>query len=141
VPITINIVSSNPAHVEVYSIQHYVIKFVSDLRHIGGFLRFRFPPPIKGFIRPIVCASTLTWFIRQIDDWLFLNYIIYWNEGQAASLSLTKQIMATLFKPVDYWLAPKDYLLSNLLTTSVHDDEGCYYININLTYNFVDFLF
>jgi hypothetical protein len=69
VPITINIVSSNPAHVEVYSIQHYVIKFVSDLRHIGGFLRFRFPLPIKGIIRPIVCASTLTWVIRQIDDW------------------------------------------------------------------------
>ena len=25
--------------------QHYVIKFVSDLRQVGGFLRF--PPPIK----------------------------------------------------------------------------------------------
>jgi hypothetical protein len=24
---------------EVYSIQHYVIKFVSDLRQVGGFLR------------------------------------------------------------------------------------------------------
>jgi hypothetical protein len=24
---------------EVYSIQHYVIKFVSDLRPVGGFLR------------------------------------------------------------------------------------------------------
>jgi len=33
---------------EVYSIQHYVIKFVSDLRQVGGFLRvLRFPPPIK----------------------------------------------------------------------------------------------
>ena len=30
---------------EVYSIQHYVIKIVSDLRQIGGFLRF--PPPIN----------------------------------------------------------------------------------------------
>jgi hypothetical protein len=29
-------------------VQHYVIKFVSDLRHIGGFIRvLRFPPPIK----------------------------------------------------------------------------------------------
>jgi hypothetical protein len=27
------------------SMQHYVIKFVSDLRQVGGFLRF--PPPIK----------------------------------------------------------------------------------------------
>jgi hypothetical protein len=41
-------VSSTPAHREVYSIQHYVIKFVSDLRQIGGFLPLlRFPPPIK----------------------------------------------------------------------------------------------
>jgi hypothetical protein len=34
--ITTNVVSSNPAHGEVYSIQHYVIKFVNDLRKIGG---------------------------------------------------------------------------------------------------------
>ena len=28
--------------------QHYVIKFVSDLRQVGGFLRvLRFPPPKK----------------------------------------------------------------------------------------------
>ena len=48
VPVTTNVVSSNPAHGEVYSIQHYVMKFVSDLRQVGGFLRiFRFPPPIK----------------------------------------------------------------------------------------------
>jgi len=33
---------------EVYSIQHYAIKFVSDLRQVGGFLRaLRSPPPIK----------------------------------------------------------------------------------------------
>jgi hypothetical protein len=30
---------------EMYSIQHYVIKFVSDLLHFGDFLLF--PPPIK----------------------------------------------------------------------------------------------
>ena len=33
---------------KVYSIQHYVIKFVSDLQQGFGFLQvFRFPPPIK----------------------------------------------------------------------------------------------
>ena len=48
VPITTKVVSSNPVHGEVYSIQHYVIKFVSDLRQVGGFLRvLRFPQPIK----------------------------------------------------------------------------------------------
>jgi hypothetical protein len=39
---------SNPAHGEVYSILHYVIKFVSDFRQVYGFLPvLRFPPPIK----------------------------------------------------------------------------------------------
>ena len=48
VPITTKVVSSNPAHGEVYLIQHYVIKFVSDLRQVGGYLRVpRFPPVIK----------------------------------------------------------------------------------------------
>ena len=36
---------------EVYSIHHYVIKFVSDLRQVGGFLRvLRFPPPVSNKI-------------------------------------------------------------------------------------------
>ena len=39
VPITTKVVSSNPVHGEVYSIQHYVIQFVSDLQQVGGFLR------------------------------------------------------------------------------------------------------
>ena len=48
VPITTKVVSLNPVHGEVYSIQHYVRKFVSDLRQVGGFLRvLLFPPPIK----------------------------------------------------------------------------------------------
>jgi hypothetical protein len=38
VPITTKVVSLNPVHGELFSIQHYVIKFVSDLRHVGGFL-------------------------------------------------------------------------------------------------------
>jgi len=38
VPIITNVVSLNPAHGELYSIQHYVIKFVSDLQQVGGFL-------------------------------------------------------------------------------------------------------
>jgi hypothetical protein len=34
---TTKVVSSNPAHGEVYPIQYLVIKFVSDLRQVGGF--------------------------------------------------------------------------------------------------------
>ena len=48
VPITTKAVSLNPFHGEVYSIQSYVIKFVSDLRQVHGFLQvLQFPPPIK----------------------------------------------------------------------------------------------
>ena len=45
---TTNVVSLNPVHGEVYSIQHYVIKFFNDLRQVCGFHQvLRFPPPIK----------------------------------------------------------------------------------------------
>jgi hypothetical protein len=45
--ITTEVVSSNSALGEDYWIQH-VIKLISDLRQVSGFLRvFRFPPPIK----------------------------------------------------------------------------------------------
>ena len=38
----------DPVHDEAYSIQHYGIKVVSDLRQVGNFLRILwFPPPIK----------------------------------------------------------------------------------------------
>jgi hypothetical protein len=48
VPITTKVVSSNPVHGKVYSIQHYVIKFISYLQHVSGFLGvLQFPPTIK----------------------------------------------------------------------------------------------
>ena len=37
VAFTTNIVSSNPPHGEMYSLHHYVIKFVDDLRQVSGF--------------------------------------------------------------------------------------------------------
>jgi len=36
-PVTTNVVCSNHVHGEVYSIQHNVIKFVSDLRQVWWF--------------------------------------------------------------------------------------------------------
>ena len=44
VPITTKVLSSNPAHGDVYAIQ----RFVNDLRQLGGILPVLwFPPPIK----------------------------------------------------------------------------------------------
>jgi len=46
----------------VLSIQHYVIKFVSDLRQVGGFLWvLQFPPPIK-------LITTKKWNVVESDD-------------------------------------------------------------------------
>ena len=43
--ITTNVVSSNPTHGKVYLIQHYVIKFFSDLWQFSGFLhQLNWPP-------------------------------------------------------------------------------------------------
>ena len=44
--LTTNVASSNPAHGEMYSIQHYVIKFVSDMRQVGSFHRILWLPPL-----------------------------------------------------------------------------------------------
>ena len=47
VPFTTKVVSSNNVDGEVYSIQHCVIQFVSDLQQVRGFpWVLRFPPPI-----------------------------------------------------------------------------------------------
>jgi len=46
--ITTKVVSSNLVHGKVYWKQHYVIKFVNDVRQVSVFLRVLwFPPPIK----------------------------------------------------------------------------------------------
>jgi hypothetical protein len=48
VHITTKVLGSNSVHSEVYWIQQYVIKFVSDLLQVGGFLWvLRFSPPIR----------------------------------------------------------------------------------------------
>ena len=48
VPISTNVVSSDPGHGELFSIQHYVLTIVSDLLQAGSLLCvLRFSPPIK----------------------------------------------------------------------------------------------
>ena len=51
--ITTNVVSSNPANGEVYSIQHYVIKFVSDLRQLVVFSSYSY------FLSSIKMSATI----------------------------------------------------------------------------------
>jgi hypothetical protein len=71
VPIITKVVSlTNPTNDEVYSIQHYVIKFVSDLRQVGGFLRvLGFPLPIKLTTKEMMIRDKkreMNWFCSQL---------------------------------------------------------------------------
>ena len=59
---------------EVYSIQHYVMKFVSDLRQVGGFLLvLRFTQPIKltGTIWNIVENGVKHYKRNQTESWIY----------------------------------------------------------------------
>ena len=70
--ITTKVVSSNPVHWEVYSIQHYVIKFVSDLRQVGGFLWVLwFPPPEILLKVALSTINQLTLWKMKASVWLF----------------------------------------------------------------------
>ena len=72
VPITTKVVSSNPIHGEVYSIQLYVMKFLSDLQQVGGFLRvLRFPGVIESFIEQFFV------FGYKLFKHLFANFKVF----------------------------------------------------------------
>ena len=75
-----NVVSYNAAHGEVYLIQHYVIKFVSDLWQVGGFLWVLwFLPPIK--------LTVMIYIVTEILLKVVLNTI---------TLTLTSSIFISL---------------------------------------------
>ena len=79
VPVTTKVVSLNPTYGMVHLIQHYVIKFVSDLRQVNGFLLvLRFPPPIKTdshdiaeiLLKVVLNTITLTLNISSVVEWV-----------------------------------------------------------------------
>ena len=69
---------------QVYSMQLYVIKFVSDLRRVNGFFRvLQFPPPIKltdillkGALSTINHLPQQPSFISIAQQHIFLNKMI-----------------------------------------------------------------
>ena len=60
-----NVVNSNPAHEEVYSIQHYVIMLVSDLRQVDGFL-WVLPFPLTRSVCPSIISIKVK---SKIENW------------------------------------------------------------------------
>ena len=73
VPITTKVVSSNPAHGWVYSIQHYMIKFVSDLVQVCDMLRvLQFPPSNK-----TDCHNKTEILLKVVLNTINLNGTVY----------------------------------------------------------------
>ena len=96
VPITTKVVSSNLVHNEVYSIQNYVIKFVSDLWQVGGFLRF--PPPNKTVchdITEILLKKTLNTIIQPTNFVYFLK--LTFVRFSRRTISLRPELLITRF--------------------------------------------
>jgi hypothetical protein len=68
-------VSSNPIHGEVYSIKHYVIKFVSNLWQVGGFLWFQSDSTHHFFGNACTKSGSLR-FSQFSGCWLILSVYI-----------------------------------------------------------------
>ena len=76
-------------------VQHYVIKFVCDLRQVAGFLRvFRFPPPLKRSTPSN--KQTIFWHTNYIYNALINIYqsnrinIQYWSVDGKNRIYLTR---------------------------------------------------
>jgi len=90
----------------VYSIQHYVIQFVSDLRQVGGFFQvIRFPPPIKLHDRHDITEILLTvalntTTIDQTDithEFVVITLVLFYLKFFDV---LTKTVFYLVIKPV-----------------------------------------
>jgi hypothetical protein len=64
---------ASPVHVKVYTIQHYVIKFVSDLRQVGIFIRLLRFPLNENYLKP----KFILWYVLYIHNYYSFN--IVWN--------------------------------------------------------------
>jgi hypothetical protein len=77
---TTNVVSSNPAHGEMYSLQRYVIKFVSDLRQVGGFLRVLWKVALNNKTQTLYdyiihrCKKNRRLWIKLLIDSILISY-------------------------------------------------------------------
>jgi hypothetical protein len=93
----------NPTHGEVYLIQHYVMKFVSDLRQVGGFLY------------TTLCDEVCQWLAT--DLWFSLYNIMWWSLSVTFDGSVVFSIQHYVMKFVSdlrqvggflqvFWFAP-----------------------------------
>ena len=104
VPLTTKVVSSNPAHGEVQLIQHYVKKFVSDLRQVFGFSRVLLFPPHWYFVKPFIIITPHEPFTRKSNGPCVTEVQCTLQRGEIALCTNNRirgQSIARLKLPVD----------------------------------------
>ena len=88
-----------PRSEEVYSIQHYVIKFVIDLRQVGGFLLVLwFPTPIK---------LTVTIFLKIVE-----SGIKHHNPNSVKPPKLCYTLLLLLINGLNIWVWHQTQIIS-----------------------------
>ena len=89
-----------PVHGEVYSIQHYEIKFFSDLQQVSGFFRvLQFPPPIK-----LTRHDITEILLKVVFNTIYPNPILFMKQYMAIERLL-------LFQNTDHY--QQEYLSCN----------------------------
>jgi hypothetical protein len=112
-PITTNVVNSNPVHGEVSSMQHYVIKFVSDLQQVDGFLRvLRFPPPIKLDCHDIteILVKVALNTINQTKQYHWCELMINSDTCFCHDLNSTFEVKTSVIQVLLLFLPNTDYI-------------------------------
>ena len=140
VPITTNVVSSNPAQ----AIQHYVIKFVSDLRQAGGF----YPgTPVSSSnktdrhnIAGILLNVGLNTIILTITLQIFMGHVyssilIQIFMGHLYSSILIQILLGHNYAQLN--LKPKIHMSCVLLNSYTNIARTCVLFNPNMTEDYV----
>ena len=90
--------------------QHYVIKFVSDLRQVGGFLRvLRFPPPIKLTVKHQQTYRATALVFTFLLLYLHMYYS-HWNVFYKQQYSMVTPVLQSYRPCFQVW-----YIVINLL--------------------------
>ena len=144
VSITTNVVSSNHAHGEVYSIQHYVIKFASDLRQVDRWFSPGIPVSstnksdrhdiVESDVKHHKTSQTNLLFIAACftDNEQIINFLDFWydlNGARTTSRSTTLEI-SMLIITLKMRLAKEENLLSNICLGNI-----ARWISLYLRYN------
>jgi hypothetical protein len=80
------VMGSNPVHVKVYTIQHYVIKFVSDLRQVGIFIRLLRFPLNENYLKP----KFILWYVLYIHNYYWVTLFSLVSTDRLSSYSVVR---------------------------------------------------